>query len=98
MGAIRRRIPGVCVSEDCALDRVLELWFAAPDEFLPSKQHGDGPSPTVAAPVKAPADPPAIRPLTDALPRNSELEPPHHPSHNSHHPHPSHLDDDSESF
>ncbi len=31
--AIGRRIPGVSVAQDCALDRALELWFAAPDEF-----------------------------------------------------------------
>src|SRR6266852_3771253 len=31
--AINRRIPGVSVSHDCALDRALELWFLAPDEF-----------------------------------------------------------------
>jgi len=30
---IRRRIPGVSVSRECALDRVLELWFAARDEL-----------------------------------------------------------------
>jgi len=37
--ATKRRIPGVSVSMDCALDRALELWFAAPDEmyqFAPS--------------------------------------------------------------
>ena len=31
--AIKRRIPSVSVSTDCALDRALELWFCAPDEF-----------------------------------------------------------------
>src|SRR5260221_6825469 len=30
--AIHRRIPGVSVSEDCALDGALDLWIAAPDE------------------------------------------------------------------
>src|ERR1043166_3870409 len=33
--AIHRRIPHVSLSEDCALDRALELWFCAPDEFSP---------------------------------------------------------------
>ena len=31
--AIKRRIPCVAVSEHCALDRALELWFAVPDEL-----------------------------------------------------------------
>ena len=31
--AIHRRIPGVSVSQDCPLDRALELWFLAPEEF-----------------------------------------------------------------
>src|SRR5207247_9333635 len=31
--AIKRRIPSVSVSTDCALDRALELWFCAPDDF-----------------------------------------------------------------
>src|ERR1051326_6613114 len=31
--AIKRRIPNVSLSQDCALDRALELWFFAPDEF-----------------------------------------------------------------
>src|SRR5260221_450710 len=31
--AIGRRIPGVSISHDCALDRALELWFVAPEEF-----------------------------------------------------------------
>src|ERR1043166_434350 len=31
--AIQRRIPRVGVSETCALDRALELWFHAPDEL-----------------------------------------------------------------
>src|SRR5437867_12863869 len=31
--AIKRRFPGLSVSEDCALDRALDLWFVAPDEF-----------------------------------------------------------------
>src|SRR6185436_2490286 len=31
--AIHRRLPGVSVSHDCPLDRALELWFVAPDEF-----------------------------------------------------------------
>src|SRR5260221_646445 len=31
--AIGRRIPGVSVSHDCALDRALDLWFLAPEEF-----------------------------------------------------------------
>ena len=31
--AINRRIPGVSVSIDCPLDRALELWFVAPEEF-----------------------------------------------------------------
>ena len=31
--AIQRRIPRVELSEDCALDRALELWFHAPDEL-----------------------------------------------------------------
>src|SRR5207237_247783 len=31
--AISRRIPGVSVAQDCSLDRALELWFAAPEEF-----------------------------------------------------------------
>ena len=33
--AIQRRIPHVSLSEGCALDRALELWFCAPDEFSP---------------------------------------------------------------
>src|SRR6266699_6479653 len=31
--AIGKRIPGVSVSQDCALDRALDLWFLAPDEI-----------------------------------------------------------------
>src|SRR6266478_2246677 len=31
--AIKRRIPCVSVSLDCTLDRTLDLWFLAPDEF-----------------------------------------------------------------
>src|ERR1043166_7084570 len=31
--AISQRLPGVSVSIDCALDRALELWFVAPNEF-----------------------------------------------------------------
>jgi len=31
--AIERRIPRVSVSQDCALDRALDLWFLAPDEM-----------------------------------------------------------------
>src|SRR6266481_5460792 len=31
--AIKRRLPGVSVSDDCALDRALDLWFLAADEF-----------------------------------------------------------------
>src|ERR1043166_9031837 len=38
--SIGRRIPGVSVSHDCALDRVLELWFLAPDEFSQFSQIG----------------------------------------------------------
>ncbi len=41
--AIKRRIPCVSVSADCALDRALELWFSAPDElsqFLPAALQG----------------------------------------------------------
>ena len=34
--AIKRRIPGVSVSEDCAVDRALDLWFLAPDEMTQS--------------------------------------------------------------
>src|SRR5258708_7143380 len=30
---INRRLPGVSVSQDCALDCALDLWFLAPDEF-----------------------------------------------------------------
>src|SRR5260221_11330986 len=48
--AINRRIPGVSVSHDCALDRALDLWFAAPEEFsqfAPPALHslGEGGSP-----------------------------------------------------
>ncbi len=31
--AIKRRLPSVSVADDCALDRALELWFLAPEEF-----------------------------------------------------------------
>src|SRR5258707_6894350 len=31
--AIQRRIPSVSLSSCCALDRALELWFHAPEEF-----------------------------------------------------------------
>jgi putative DNA primase/helicase len=31
--AIKKRIPQISVSWDCALDRTLDLWFLAPDEF-----------------------------------------------------------------
>ncbi len=31
--AIKRRLPSVGVADDCALDRALELWFVAPEEF-----------------------------------------------------------------
>ena len=31
--ALQRRLPGISVAEDCALDRALELWFAAPEQF-----------------------------------------------------------------
>jgi len=31
--SISRRIPGVSVSQDCALDRALDLWILAPDEL-----------------------------------------------------------------
>src|SRR6266704_3388962 len=33
--AVQRRMPCVAVNRDCALDRALELWFAAPDELEP---------------------------------------------------------------
>jgi len=42
--AIKRRIPGVSVSEDCAVDRALDLWFLAPDEmtqFAPRQTNGE---------------------------------------------------------
>jgi hypothetical protein len=44
--AIHRRIPGISVSQDCPLDRTLELWFKAPDElsqFQPSSPASDPP-------------------------------------------------------
>src|SRR5258708_17012686 len=33
--AIGRRIPGVSVSHDCALDRALDIWFLAPAQVTP---------------------------------------------------------------
>src|SRR5580765_1173800 len=45
--ALGRRIPSVSVSQDCPLDRALELWFAAPEEFAqftPRKSDQGGPA------------------------------------------------------
>src|SRR5713226_9528676 len=53
--AIGSRIPGVSVSHDCALDRALELWFVAPEEFsqfVPSSAFSLQP---LAFPVAPPA-------------------------------------------
>jgi len=44
---IQRRIPSVSVSQDCALDRALALWFVAPEEFsqfVPSSAFSPQPS------------------------------------------------------
>src|SRR6266404_5156193 len=43
--AIQRRIPCVSVSPCCALDRALELWFHAPEEFSQFRTAEDSPSP-----------------------------------------------------
>jgi hypothetical protein len=39
--AIQLRIPTVAVSENCVLDRALELWFHAPEEFSAFKPNFD---------------------------------------------------------
>ena len=45
--AIQRRIPQVSVWGECVLDRALELWFAAPEEFsqfiTPKSEDGGSP-------------------------------------------------------
>ena len=43
--AIQRRIPRVGVSETCALDRALELWFHVPDELTQFANPSNSPSP-----------------------------------------------------
>jgi hypothetical protein len=47
--ATHPRIPQVSVSQDCAVDRALDLWFVAPEEF----SQFIAPNSHVAAPVKA---------------------------------------------
>src|SRR6266852_721263 len=61
--AIGRRIPGVSVSHDCALDRALDLWFLAPEEFsqfIAPALHGLGEGGS-ASPEPSPSLPPEER-------------------------------------
>jgi hypothetical protein len=45
--AIARRIPNVGVNQSCPLDRALELWFAAPEEFPQFTHNGKDAVPCV---------------------------------------------------
>jgi hypothetical protein len=56
--AIQRRIPTVAVSQTCALDRALELWFHAPEELAAFKPNSDTQSSIL--------NPSSCAPLTEA--------------------------------
>ena len=73
--AIQRRIPTIAVSETCALDRALELWFHAPEEFAVF-----APSSTLLAPSSAPACQDASISASSPAPSSKLQAPPQHVS------------------
>ncbi len=61
---VHQRAPGVSVSQDCPLDRALELWFVAPDEL----------SQLTAAPGRESAPPQTVPNPTEPSPNNRSNE------------------------